>query len=95
MSLAASLYLFHHIFLPPQLPQADDYSPEYDMILLKRVTEALGTFSSHVLSQDTSVITAGISMMEALRAICGGKGEVNEKALIDALNQLETKGMNQ
>lgn len=95
MPLAASLYLFHHIFLPPQLPQADNYSLEYGMILLKRVTEALGTFSSHVSSQDTSVITAGTSMMEALKAIYGGKGEVNEKALIDALNQLETKSMSQ
>jgi hypothetical protein len=55
LSLEATLYLFHHIVLPPKLPQADDWKVEYEDALLDTTVEALRTFGEAVRNEQPQV----------------------------------------
>lgn len=92
MSPEESLYLFHHVFLPPKLPQEDDYDPGCEMFLLDMVINALGEFRDQVTSQPAGIVTAVITMVTRLRGICGFHGDVNEVELKKALVQLAIEG---
>ncbi|PLB53474.1 hypothetical protein P170DRAFT_473334 [Aspergillus steynii IBT 23096] len=92
LTLESSLYLFHHVFLPPKLPQSNDYSAQHELLLLDRVKDALCDFSSNAQSRDVAIITTALSMMRVLRAILGSEGEVNEEALRKALQNLDVEG---
>ncbi|RJE17275.1 hypothetical protein PHISCL_10388, partial [Aspergillus sclerotialis] len=92
MPLDAALYFFNHIFLPPKLPQAADWNPEYDRLLLDMVIDALIGFSDHVSAEDAGVLTTVITMVRRLRATLSSYGGVDEGALLRALVQLEAEG---
>lgn len=91
-SLEASLYLFHHVFFPPKLPQSEYYKPEYELLLLDQVINALRNFSGHVPSQDAGILTTVTTIVSHLRDICDFDGDVNEAKLTKALAQLDIKG---
>ena len=55
MSLQATLYLFHHVILPPELPQADDWKAEYEEALLGMTVEALQMFGEAVRIEQPQV----------------------------------------
>lgn len=55
LSLEATLYLIHHIILPPKLPQADDSKVEYENALLDTTVEALQTFGESVRNEQSQV----------------------------------------
>ena len=55
MSLQATLYFFHHVILPPKLPQADDWKAEYEDTLLGMTVEALQTFGKAVQIEQPQV----------------------------------------
>ena len=56
-------YLIHHVFLPPQLPQEDDYSAEHDTALLRAVMDALEDFKHHVPEEQIKHAECVISML--------------------------------
>jgi hypothetical protein len=92
MSPEESLYLFHHVFLPPKLPQEDDYDPGCEMLLLDMVINALREFRDQVTSQPAGIVTAVITMVARLRGTCGFHGDVNEAELKKALVKLDIEG---
>jgi hypothetical protein len=55
LSLEATLYLFHHIVLPPKLPQADDWKVEHENALLDMTVEALRTFGKAVRNEQPQI----------------------------------------
>lgn len=92
LTLEANLYLFHHIFLPPKLPQADDYSPSFEINILDYVVNALRAFGSHVPSQEATIFTTITTMISRLRDICTFPDGINEKELEKALKELDQQG---
>jgi len=55
LSLDATLYLIHHVVLPPKLPQANDYKVEYEHALLDTTVETLQTFGEAVRKEEPQV----------------------------------------
>lgn len=55
LSLEATLYLFHHIVLPPKLPQTNDWKVEHEDALLDTTVEALRTFGEAVQKEQPKV----------------------------------------
>ena len=63
-------YIFHHVFLPPQLPQSDDNGAANDGILARMMLESAEEFSRasllnyHVLSDSWGLVP---TMLRSLR----------------------------
>ncbi|KAJ9318556.1 hypothetical protein DTO271D3_1218 [Paecilomyces variotii] len=92
LSLEARLYLFHHVFLPPKLPQSDDYDTSCELILLDSVINSLQKFRALVPNQHRQVLGPVITMVARLREIRGSHGDVSEGKLKEALQKLDTEG---
>lgn len=92
MTPEAVSYLFHHIFLPPKLPQKDDYDPLYDIALVDQVIGALRQFRDHVSSQEADICTAVVTMITRLRKTYSLHGGVDEMGLKNAQIDLSAKG---
>ncbi|KAJ5802893.1 uncharacterized protein N7503_005343 [Penicillium pulvis] len=88
LTLEESLYLFHHLFLPPKLPQADDYNARHENLLLNSVIDALRSFSGYVLTADDTVMPRVIEMITRLRQAHNSYGEVDEEQLMKSLTEL-------
>ena len=85
-------YVFRHFFLPPRLPQKDDYDPQHESVLLDMVVDALHGFSRHVSEPNASVATAMISVITRLRNICSTQGQLVDKDTKLALAELKDNG---
>ena len=55
LSVEATLYLFHHIMLPPELPQESDWKAEYEDALLDTTIEVFRTFAETVRTEQLQV----------------------------------------
>ncbi|TLD19295.1 hypothetical protein PspLS_09901 [Pyricularia sp. CBS 133598] len=62
MALDDLLYLVHHVFLPPKLPNGDDGSPKKEAIMLSTVYDAFIDFENCV-SQDQRAVVASVASM--------------------------------
>ncbi|KAJ5168683.1 uncharacterized protein N7482_004277 [Penicillium canariense] len=87
-----SLFLFHHVFLPPKLPQSDDYEPEHEQLLLEHVIGALRDFSRLSANKSADTLDAITTMTLRLKSICGLHGDATENELFDAFGSLDEKG---
>jgi hypothetical protein len=85
-------YLFHHVFLPPKLPQEDDYEAGYDRALLDSVSRALDRFQAHVPPNCENDIASIIVMISRLRNIHGVHGDVSEGIFKTELGKLDMDG---
>ncbi|KAL4951222.1 hypothetical protein BDW69DRAFT_42194 [Aspergillus filifer] len=92
MSPAALVYLYHHMFLPPKLPQEDDYDPDLDKALLDMVIHALHGFATHLTGYEHEVIECVTAMVTRLNEVHGLQGDVDEVKLKKALETLEKEG---
>lgn len=52
-SSAAINYIFHHVFLPPEVPQQDDFNWEYEVQLLNIVSDTLAELKGLVYNDDS------------------------------------------
>ena len=57
-------YLFHHLFLPRQLPGSDDDTADDDSFLIDFVINSLGEFLYQTDSSYTDVINSAIYLMK-------------------------------
>lgn len=85
-------YMFHHVFLPPKLPQEDDYNPEYELALLDSVIQALERFRTCVPVKQDGVFASVIEMVCRLKSQAGFHGDVNEGKLLQNLQKLSHDG---
>ncbi|KAJ9225449.1 hypothetical protein DTO169C6_2182 [Paecilomyces variotii] len=90
--LGALEYLINHVFLPPNVPQQDDYDSDHEHILLKIVSNALLGFKSHVADEWHNVIDSIIGMVENLQKVLGSDGLINKAHLLDTLKKLSVEG---
>jgi hypothetical protein len=89
----AATYLINHIFLPPNLPQADDVSMEHEVLMLEVTIDRLSKFKGHML-EHSAIIDAAIAMITTLRDVRDSlsTGAVDEKKLRDGLAELCKEG---
>ena len=92
MTLEETLYLFHHIFLPPEVPQAEDYNAQHEHRLLDSVVDALRSFSNYVSTADTAILRKATEMITRLRKAYSPHGDVDEKQLEMSLAELPILG---
>lgn len=92
MSLGESTYLLHHVFLPPKLPQSEDYNPEYEQSLLESVIRNLQKFSSLVPDEDSDILVSTANAMSCLRDICEHDGSIDQAKLKKSLGYLNDQG---
>jgi hypothetical protein len=89
----AVAYLINHVFLPPQVPQSDDFNPKLESIIIKVATASLQKFlhASNV-SQQVSIASA-IAMITSLSEVHDpATSYVSENKLRDALVHLCRQG---
>ncbi|KAJ6126300.1 hypothetical protein N7471_010793 [Penicillium samsonianum] len=92
MTLEETLYLFRHIFLPPEVPQAEDYNVQQEHRLLESVVDALRRFSDYVPTADTTIVRKATEMVSRLRKAYSPHGDVDEKQLEMSLAELPIRG---
>jgi hypothetical protein len=85
-------YMFHHVFLPPKLPQEDDYNPEHELALLDSVIQALERFKTYATEQQDVIFAFVIEMVCRLKSQAGIHGDVNEGKLLQNLHKLSHYG---
>lgn len=85
-------YMFHHVFLPPKLPQEDDFDPEHDLALLDSVIHALERFKTYEREQQNRIFAFAIEMLSRLKSQAGIHGDVNEGKLLQNLQKLSLDG---
>ncbi|KAJ5794287.1 hypothetical protein N7457_000886 [Penicillium paradoxum] len=87
-------YLLSHVFLPPRLPQKDDYSATLEGLMLNEILEALRKFGALVSKEDAMTVTMAIDMISRLKSNHGLSGDISESELINALKDLKGHGDN-
>ena len=88
-------YLIHHVFLPPQLPQEDDYSAEHDTALLRAVIDALEDFRHYVVEEQMKHAESVISMLsitDRVRDKASINGSLDPQFFKNALKNLSKSG---
>ncbi|OJK01293.1 hypothetical protein ASPACDRAFT_51200 [Aspergillus aculeatus ATCC 16872] len=93
LSTTESRYLLHHVFLPPKLPQEDDYNAVHETVMLDSVIDALARFQDYWQGQESEVVVSVKVMLTRLRAMRDCDGDVNHVELRKALGELENSGM--
>jgi hypothetical protein len=84
------LYQVHHVFLPPQLPQQDDFNESYEHELLKTVLGVLEEFQNHV--DQPAELQPAIHMMRTKLACRPGSKTLHQESLTTALQKLRSGG---
>jgi hypothetical protein len=88
------LYIINHVFLPPKLPQKDDFNQSMEVDLLGMVLEALQKFLSFSVSQaDADIINQTIGMMKTLVSVLDKTGALLETQLTQAMASLSQNGL--
>ncbi|KAJ5735009.1 uncharacterized protein N7483_000134 [Penicillium malachiteum] len=89
-------YIFHHVFLPPKLPDGDDYNSIFEALLLKRLVDSLRSFVDEKMKLQNhntqSAFEFLIVTMKRLIKILGAGGEVSENKLTVMMATLQAEG---
>ena len=87
------LYIIHHVFLPPCLPQADDSSPVHDVALIDALLTALSAFHRICPSQERGKLDACLKALEAMLEMQDNLGGLVIEKLLQRLLTIRDKGM--
>lgn len=94
-TLGALQYMIHHIILPPQLPQEDDYSAAYEEVLLRTVLDGLLDFRSHIRGEHVEAVDSAHAMLSNLQSVHDFSRhgtKINEIQLLEAFQSLKQQG---
>ncbi|KAK1990734.1 hypothetical protein LX36DRAFT_737974 [Colletotrichum falcatum] len=89
-SYFSSLYLTYHVFLTPQLPQADDFSVENETALIRCLCDALTKFREFVPNEMRSMVKVAAGMMHDMAHVHQPLGDtvaVDEGKLLGMLHE--------
>ena len=81
LSLAESLYLFHHVFLPSNLLQSSNYDPPLENRCLDEIVCALQMFEAYLSGRQLAATRTVICGMSRLRDIIDSNGHLSEVEL--------------
>jgi hypothetical protein len=87
-SPAATAYLFHHIVLPPKLPQDDDHDATLDRCLIDTTLKALRDLKSSVTTQHEHTVDIAIATITNLKHAHDSNGQISETQLRPLLSRL-------
>ena len=91
--LAAIIYMIHHVFLIPKLPQEDDFDPQHERVLLETTIDALRNFKAAAGYGQQGVIDSVCAMMENLRFVQDYSGAISQSKLESALQAPSNRSM--
>ena len=91
LSPDAVWYLIHHVFLPPKVPQADDYDASLDVTLLKAIIHGLNVLKGRLPTEKLVPINNALAMLRNMQKV-HISGNVNETELLQALASLIQDG---
>lgn len=94
LAAAATAYITHHVVLPPQLPQSDDYDAAHERALIEMTIHALEDMKSNVNSEHITTVEFVIATVKNLRDSRDAYGNVSEVQLGGLLAKL-VRGANQ
>ncbi|KAJ5675938.1 hypothetical protein N7462_008835 [Penicillium macrosclerotiorum] len=86
------LYLFHHVFLPPKIPQEEEYCADHEMLLIEVVLDALRSFGVFLPAKDADTFSLVTEAFLQVRQIHSRDGGVDEVELKKALGRLVKGG---
>ena len=84
------MYLIHHVFLPPKVPQKDDWDIPFDVALVRTIVDCLERFK--VCVDQSTVINPIVAAVASLSNVCDSAGTISEKNLAAALKNLTFQG---
>ena len=88
-SADAVAYLAHHVFLPPKLPQADDFDAGHERFLLDVVCETLRDFRGHLIGTEQVAIDEVALLVRNMATVHTlADGCVDEEQALSALTSL-------
>jgi hypothetical protein len=87
-SAGATTYLYHHVVLPPELPQRDDSSAAHERSLFEMVIQALEYLMIIVDESCIDIVTSAMAMIKNLRDNRDFHGNVSEVQLETLLSDL-------
>jgi hypothetical protein len=85
-SAEATAYAYHHVILPPKLPQHDDHSAAQDLALIDIVVHSLESLKHHVSSEHVGSVEAAAATVENLRTCHGNSQHQVQHVLTKAAN---------
>jgi len=88
---SALLYQIDHIFLPPKLPQENDFTVANDRALLDHVLDALRQFKDDAEGHHSSDIGRAIQMISTMLQ-CRPTRNLNPQQVCSALDNLVDEG---
>ncbi|KAI8936437.1 hypothetical protein NX059_006844 [Plenodomus lindquistii] len=80
-SADAIAYIYHHVVLPPNLPQEDDHDPVLERELIELVTHALLDLRDNVEGKQQATVQSAIETIQNLLHGRDGHGHVSEVSL--------------
>ena len=93
MSQQAIDYLVHHVFLPPKVPQEDDFPNNHHFFLLDTLANAFEKFQPLATHHARDVLNMLDTTIRRLKMLHGGSNEISESKLKDFLLALPKEGM--
>jgi hypothetical protein len=94
-SCGATTYLIHHMFLPPQLPQEDDFDSSHEDFMLETTLSGLSSFKQSLPHAQHQIIDSVIAMITSLKATSDSTdstGGISEGGLKEVLGHLCAQG---
>lgn len=86
-------YIFHHVFLPPKLPNGDDASPANELRLIKLVRDCLIGFLPEVDLSYHEAIKSAAALMKNTHTATGFDGYLQEDGVRAVLKQIGPHSM--
>lgn len=86
-------YLFHHLFLPPQLPGGDDTSTSNTVFLTEFVLTSLRRFTDELVEENAGNSRPAISMLQGMQFATESQGLLDHVGVERTLKQLSPKSM--
>ncbi len=88
LSPEATKYHLHHVVLPPELPQSDDYDAEHDRSLLQTATSNLQKLKPFVEAGQVGVVDAATASFQNLNHCLNNDGTISQVSLNDLLARI-------
>jgi hypothetical protein len=91
LSVSEAEYILHHVVLPPQLPQEDDWSPRHCDCLLQFVDQVLSDYSNFEGYGKNKALLSTMEMAHRMTRVMSS-GVVDADACVETLESFSIGG---
>lgn len=85
-------YLYHHVFLPPKLPQHEDFDYKHEKVLLDVVRDALLALKKCCNAEHYDLLRNMLHMVNKLKGVVDSSGNIIQQELQASLTALLGSG---